>query len=43
MSEFTKIDTILSMSYTKHSARSLYKLNEYLLSERRIQNTIKEL
>ena len=26
MSKFTKIDKILSMSYTKHSAKSLYKL-----------------
>ena len=34
MPEFLIIDRILNMYHTIHSARSLYKFNEYLLRDR---------
>ena len=43
MSEFTKIDKVLSMSYILNSARSLYKVNEFWFRERSIQNLANEL
>ena len=39
MSEFKIKDKVLNMPHTRYSARS----NEYLLRDRRIQNSVKDL
>ena len=44
MSKFKVIDRVLTMSHTKYSARSLFKLmSSYLLRDGHIQDPVKNL
>ena len=43
MTKFTKIDSVLNMSHTIHSAKVTLQVNEHLLRDGCIQNPVKDL